>query len=67
MKEFKREHYNLKEYKNERFMMEITDEELHISTTKYADNIEILYMEAKEEAKKGKQCAIWELRYEFEG
>jgi len=67
MKLYKREKYNLKEYHQEKYMMEITDEDLHISSTKYSDEWQTLYYDAKKESAKGKHCAIWELKYEFEG
>ena len=66
MKKFVREKYTLKEYKQEQFMMEIVDEEKNLSSTKYSNKWEDLYMQAKEESAKGKKCSIWSLIYEFE-
>ena len=46
-------------------MMEIINENQHIQKTRFSNNWEILYSDAKEEAEKGNQCTIWELRHEF--
>jgi hypothetical protein len=62
---YKREKYVLNEYKDEQYMMEITNEEKHISTTKFSNKWEILYEEAKREAEKGNHVSIWDLRWEL--
>ena len=65
MRIYKREHYNIKAYKEERYSMEIYDRYLGTSITIYNKKWEPLYAKAKEESKNGKRCTIHELKYEF--
>ena len=65
-KEYKREHYILKSYDNERYKLVVIDEESNFDTEEYANDWEALYMKAKDLTEKGKKCEIWSLLYEFE-
>jgi hypothetical protein len=66
MKVFKREHYTLRSYEDEKYRLDILDEDINIQSSEYSNKWEELYMKAKKLAKKGKTCEIWELRYEFD-
>jgi len=65
MRKYEREKYRLKAYKDEKYMMEIIDDENRIGNSVYSDNWEELYARAKKEVANGKYCAIWNLLYEF--
>ena len=68
MKKYDREHYTLKSYKDEKYSMIVEtgpEDRYQTDTVIYADNIEELYVKAKKEAKAGKKCTIWELKYDF--
>jgi len=64
MKTYNRKDYKIKSYSNEKFSLEIYDENLNSSYTEYSSNYETLYTKAKEEAKKGRKCSLYELKYE---
>jgi len=65
MKEYKREHYILKAYNDERYRLDVYDSESNTEYSEYDNKWESLYMKAKKEVKKGKECHIFELKYEF--
>jgi hypothetical protein len=64
MRVYKRKYYNIKAYDNEQYSMDVYDEKTRTSQTVYENNYETLYAKAKDEAKQGKICSIWELKYE---
>jgi len=66
MKEYEREHYTLRAYKDESYALEVYDPVLRTSKSYYDSSWEKLYHKAKEEASNGKSCKIFELKYEFE-
>ena len=65
MKVWDREHYKIKEYADEQFRLDIYDEETRTEISKYNKEWSVLYEEAKREAKEGKVCSIWELKWEL--
>ncbi len=65
MKKFQREKYTLKSYDDERYKLEITNDETNISNTIYSSNYEELYIRAKKEAENGNHCELWQCLYEF--
>jgi len=65
MRKYDREKYTLKAYKDEKYMLEIVDDNTMTGKTLYSNNWENLYAKAKKEISEGKQCAIWSLCYEF--
>lgn len=65
MKKYDREHYVLREFKEEQFMLEWVDEDTGIQKEEYSNSWEELYAKAKKEAKKGNKCTIWDLRFQF--
>ena len=65
MRTYDREHYKINSYNSERYSLQIYDENLNTSNTIYDKDLEPLYIRGKEEAKKGKECSLWELRYEI--
>lgn len=67
MKKYEREKYTLVAYHNEKYSLEIEDDELHTVNTEYSNNWETLYAKAKKEAEKGKKCLLMEIKYEFFG
>jgi hypothetical protein len=67
MKEYKSNGYKTREYSGERFMLIVSNEDNHMESSFLSDKWEVLYMKAKEEALKGNQCELYELKYEFIG
>ena len=65
MRTYKREKYNLTSYNGERYRLDIWSNDTKIEFSIYENNIETLYIRAKEEAEKGNDSEIWELKYEF--
>ena len=64
MKKYQRKNYCIKKYEQEKYSLNIFDNITNTSKTIYKNNYEELYMQAKEEAKNGKECEICELVYE---
>jgi len=65
MKKYDREKYVLKEYNEELYRLDVFDPGEGIENSEFNINWEYLYAKAKEEIEKGKECSIWELKWEF--
>jgi len=65
MKSYTNDYCTVKEYSQERYMLEIICEPDKLGELKQYKNWEQAYVDAKEEIIKGNKCRIWDLKYEF--
>jgi len=65
MRSYDREHYKIKSYTHEKYVLEIYDKNIGHTSFLEDSNYEPLYKKAKEEAELGKECTIMEIKYEI--
>jgi len=65
MKVYKRDDYNIKEYKKEVYRIEIFDKDKNLYTSETTNDLIKAMMIAKHHASGNKEVEIWELKYQY--